>query len=496
MAHPQLIAMHGWAGDGCGWQAWRPAVEGLGWSLAAGERGYGGRPAHRPLWQGSGPTVLLAHSMGPHLIDPAVLAAAEVVVLLASFGRFVPPGAEGRALCAALEGMAAVLAGPGATPEQEAQRAATAQAMLQQFLVRAAAPQPADQLPGGPAQAPISASGRALLRADLERLAATTGLPAGWPTGARVLIVEAGADQIVTPPVRALLRAALPAAEVLERPGTGHALLDPGLIPAVLGWLQHTLAAPPPAPAAAFAQQVRHRFAQRAHHYGQHARLQRGLAARLAHLGRELPLPAGPRADLGAGTGLLSRALTAAWPALAATPPLQLDLCPELLQHNPHASPGLVWNLNTGLPPQLEGAALLASGFALQWLDDPAAALAAWAAALAPGGLLALTVPTAGSFPQWRTAAAAAAVPCTALALPPASALLAAASGLELLQGQVLRFHRPAASPQAALAPLRRLGAGASRQPPLSPGQWRRLLAHWPAPGLSWEVLLLLARRP
>ncbi|MEB3351658.1 MAG: SAM-dependent methyltransferase, partial [Cyanobacteriota bacterium] len=125
-----------------------------------------------------------------------------------------------------------------------------------------------------------------------------------------------------------------------------------------------------------------------------------------------------------------------------------------------------------------------------------AAALAAWAAALAPGGLLALTVPTAGSFPQWRTAAAAAGVPCTALALPPANALLAAASGLELLHGQVLHFHRPAASPQAALAPLRRLGAGASRQPPLNPGQWRRLLAHWPAPGLSWEVLLLLARRP
>ena len=485
MPAPELIAMHGWAGDGAGWEAWQPAVARLGWHLRAGERGYGGRPPAAPTWRGPGPRVVLAHSMGPHLLDPAVLAAADAVVLLASFGRFVPPGPEGRALRTALAGMEAALADAGATAEEEAARAATAQRMLQRFLERVAAPAPADRLPHGPAARPIAAAGRALLRADLGRLAATTGLPEGWPRSARVLIVEAGADAIVGPAVRALLRAELPEATVLERPAAGHALLDPELIPLVLGWLERTL----------FPQQVRRRFAQKASHYSQHARLQRGLAARLGRLGRALELPAGPRADLGAGTGLLSSALTAAWPALAGTPPLQLDLCPELLARNPHGR-GLVWDLNTGLPPQLQGAALLASGFALQWLEDPAAALAAWAAALAPGGLLALTVPTAGSFGQWRTAAAAAGVPCTALALPEASALLAAAGGLEPLQAQLLRFHRPAGSPQAALAPLRRLGAGASRHAPLSPSQWRRLLAHWPAPGLSWEVLLLLARRP
>ncbi|MFN7229219.1 MAG: methyltransferase domain-containing protein [Synechococcaceae cyanobacterium] len=491
---PQLIAMHGWAGDGRSWEAWRPAVENLGWSLAAAERGYGGLAPAMPRWQGNGARVVLAHSFGPHLIAPDLLAEADLVVLLASFARFVPPGAAGRAVRTALAGMEAVLTDAGATPAQEAERAATAQAMLQRFLERAAAPEAADCLPAGPAAAPITAGGRALLRTDLQRLASTTGLPAAWPTGARVLIVEAGADTIVGPEARALLRAALPVAEVLERPGAGHALLGADLVPAVLGWLQRTLADPA---TPGFSRQVRRCFARHARHYGQHARLQRGLAARLAHLGQTVALPAGPRADLGAGSGLLSSALTSTWPSLGATPPLQLDLCPELLAQNPHANGanGLVWDLNAGLPPQLRHAALLTSGFALHWLDDPVTALAGWARALVPGGLLALSVPTAGSFPQWRTAAAAAAVPCTALALPDAPALLAAVAELETLHTQLLRFHRPAASPQAALRPLRRLGAGASRSAALSPGQWRRLLAHWPAPGITWEVLLLIARR-
>jgi len=51
------------------------------------------------------------------------------------------------------------------------------------------------------------------------------------------------------------------------------------------------------------------RFNRRAALYERHARLQRGLAWRLAHHIARLPLPPGPRADLGAGTGLVGKAL-------------------------------------------------------------------------------------------------------------------------------------------------------------------------------------------
>ena len=51
--------------------------------------------------------------------------------------------------------------------------------------------------------------------------------------------------------------------------------------------------------------------------------------------------------------------------------------------------------------------------------------------------------------------------------------------------------------PLPALRAIAAIGADASQCPPLSPGAWRRLLAAWPAGGqLSWEVLLLLARKP
>jgi malonyl-CoA O-methyltransferase len=274
-----------------------------------------------------------------------------------------------------------------------------------------------------------------------------------------------------------------------------------------------------------FSQRVRQAFSRGVSAYEPLAPLQRSIAWRLAGLahhhgwsgaaGSSRPLPPGPGADLGAGTGLLSRAL-AAWRLPLPEPLLQLDLCPEALARNP-AGPPLAWDLNQGLPASLRGAALLGSSFALQWLDEPAAALAQWAAQLAPGGWLLLAAPTAGSFPEWRRAAQLAGVPCGALPLPRAAALLnaAAGAGLELVCVRTLTFSGATARtcsasegpdgggqrgrPPAlrALRSLRAIGADASRQAPLSPGAWRRLLAAWPAGRqLSWEVLLLLARRP
>lgn len=246
-----------------------------------------------------------------------------------------------------------------------------------------------------------------------------------------------------------------------------------------------------------FSARVRERFGRRASRYAEQARLQRGVAWRLAHLCRDLPLLPGSCADLGAGTGLLSQALRQQRPSLRIR---QLDLCPELLARNPLAESGdgaLVWDLNRGLPPDLPPSALLASSFALQWLEDPAMQLRHWCAQLRPGGWLALAVPTAGSLRGWRQAAQAAAVPCTALPLPSARQLIAvAAEGLELHRGHTLRFTSSARDGRQALGRIGALGAGASRAPRLRPSELRRLLDHWPQhPAWCWEVLLLLGRR-
>jgi pimeloyl-[acyl-carrier protein] methyl ester esterase len=170
--------------------------------------------------------VVIAHSFGPHLLPTAVLEQATAVVLLASFGRFVPEGRRGRQWRQAWAAMAAQLRGPDA------------ETMLQAFLERAAAPQSTSLLPPGIANEPLEQRGRQRLVEDLEQLANTAGLPAGFPAAARVLIVEGGEDQIVIPEARQLLRDALPAADTLVLAGVGHCLLSPALEPLVCGWIE------------------------------------------------------------------------------------------------------------------------------------------------------------------------------------------------------------------------------------------------------------------
>jgi pimeloyl-[acyl-carrier protein] methyl ester esterase len=233
----QVIAMHGWAGDGLGWDLLRQELAAPGWHWQSGERGYGGRTPELPQWAPSGRRLLIGHSMGPHLLPPSLLEQAEAVVLLAGFARFVPPGREGRRLQTALDGMAAQLAeGP-----DESHTALRAQQLLQAFLAKAAEPDPADLLPHGPASQPVGPEGRRLLREDLERLAASEDLPPGFPEGVPVLIVEAGADRIVVPEARALLRDRLPHAEVLTFDGAGHCLLQAPLASELRRWITGTL---------------------------------------------------------------------------------------------------------------------------------------------------------------------------------------------------------------------------------------------------------------
>ena len=258
--------------------------------------------------------------------------------------------------------------------------------------------------------------------------------------------------------------------------------------------------------AAAFRRRVAQRFSERAADYPHHARLQRAMAWRLARscvaACRERSLPPGPAADLGSGGGAVGLALAQLAPELLGPRPLlQVDLAEAWRACNPLARRhGLQWDLAEGLPRQLGKAALLTSNFALQWLPDPAGQLSHWCGQLGADGLLALAVPTSGSLQNWRRAAASAEVPCTALPLPPAAELLAAARPwLHLEQARLLRFSGPQTGMAAGLSLLRQMraiGADASPDGSLTSTELRRLLRHWPAePAVDWEVLLLVGRR-
>ena len=232
----QVIAMHGWSGDSHSWVSWIRHFKHHHWSWQSGERGYGQRQEHMPFWQDDPDPielqrrVVIAHSLGPHLLPDAVLAQATDVVLLASFSRFVPEGPKGRALKTGLKSMLRCL---GSDAEAE---------MLTTFLRRAAAPSPPDGLPRGPIQEGLSIEGRQRLSDDLDRLIASAELPVGLQDTTRVLVVEAAQDAIVVPAARQELRDALQAR--LQHPAehwclsdSGHALLVPDLLIRIQRWL-------------------------------------------------------------------------------------------------------------------------------------------------------------------------------------------------------------------------------------------------------------------
>jgi len=197
----------------------------------AGERGYGAFSPHTPRWgeeaENAARRVVVAHSLGLHLLPAEVLRRADAIVLLASFAAFVPPGREGRRTRAALTGMSASLGDES-----------SARAMLSKFMENVAAPQPADLLPPGPLGGPLDEINRERLREDLELLANCQGLPDGLPRTARILIVEAEEDGIVEPAARAQLRELLPEADVIRLPGVGHALLAGDVIGRVVEWVE------------------------------------------------------------------------------------------------------------------------------------------------------------------------------------------------------------------------------------------------------------------
>ena len=222
----QLIAMHGWAGDGRSWKAWATAAASRDWGWQAADRGYGSAPIQQVAWPDEeGRRVLIAHSLGPHLISDAVLAQAEAVVLLASFGAFVPPGRAGRRLQTALNGMASALEGD------------QAEEMLETFLQQAAGPEPISALPSTILAAPLSSEGRSRLLQDLRLLAGTTGLPKALSTEIPCLLVEAGRDGIVVPEARALLRQERPQASVIHYEQAGHCLLNTTVVRDVMTWI-------------------------------------------------------------------------------------------------------------------------------------------------------------------------------------------------------------------------------------------------------------------
>jgi hypothetical protein len=87
----EVILQHGWALDCLSWQSWLPWLIEHGIDFKLGERGYFGLPAASPEFSASADCrIVVAHSLGLHLLDESTLARADAVMAINSFLQFYP----------------------------------------------------------------------------------------------------------------------------------------------------------------------------------------------------------------------------------------------------------------------------------------------------------------------------------------------------------------------------------------------------------------------
>ena len=239
-------------------------------------------------------------------------------------------------------------------------------------------------------------------------------------------------------------------------------------------------------------------FGHASNTYNKEAELQRTFARRLAEQCIATNLPQGNWVDLGSGTGLLAEALEALNPNQSV---LRVDASQEMLAQNRDGSQTQLWDLNYGLPKWPEPPALIASSFALHWLNAPPHRMEEWFSALTPGGLLAITVPVKGSFREWHIAAQETGVHCTALELPSPKSLIKGFNRANIQSEELHSYTQTGPDINSLIKPIVKVGAQASPTASLSVGEWRRLHKAWPhstnneSVSLTWQIQLLLIQR-
>ena len=198
MAVVDVVAQHGWGFGAWCWDRWR-AVLPADFVLHCPDRGYFG-PA---VAVAARPRIVLAHSLGLHLLSPQLWVTAELIVVISGFRSFHSPcDRQARRSRRTVEQMLARL-------EREPA------ALLADFYARCGAP--SDNRWSGAIDADS-------LRRDLQLLQESVLELAAIPAAAQVLILHGNRDRVVPVERAEELRELLPNSALAIVAEAGHAL--------------------------------------------------------------------------------------------------------------------------------------------------------------------------------------------------------------------------------------------------------------------------------
>ena len=192
-------------------------------------------------------------------------------------------------------------------------------------------------------------------------------------------------------------------------------------------------------------------------------------------------------AEFGCGTGYLARALE---PRLRPSLWVATDLAPPMAAAARALTP-LVAVMDAARPALKPGFDLVCSSLALQWLAEPAAAVAAWRSLVRPGGRLAVATMIDGSFAEWRAALAQAGAAEAGPAFPTLEGTRAWFGPNAAVE--IVSLHERHPSALAFLRALRAAGADAADSGALKAGVMRRAMAAFEARGCSTTYRVLIA---
>ena len=198
MAVVDVVAQHGWGFGAWCWDRWRNVLP-AGFALHCPDRGYFGSA----VAVAARPRIVVAHSLGLHLLSPQLCAAAELIVVMSGFRSFHSAcDRQARRSRRTVEQMLARL-------EREPA------ALLADFYVRCGAPS-ALCCPGA-----IDSDS---LRRDLQLLQESVLELSSIPAAAQVLILHGSRDRVVPVEWAEELRELLPNSALAIVAEAGHAL--------------------------------------------------------------------------------------------------------------------------------------------------------------------------------------------------------------------------------------------------------------------------------
>ncbi len=198
MAGVDVVAQHGWGFGAWCWGRWRDVLP-AGFALHCPDRGYFGSAVTVAVR----PRIVLAHSLGLHLLSPQLWASAELIVIISGFRSF-------HSACA--------------------RQARRSRRTVEQMLARLER-EPAALLADFYARCGVSSEGHwpevvdaDVLRRDLQLLQESVLELAAIPAAAQVLILHGSRDRVVPVERAEELRELLPNSELAIVAEAGHAL--------------------------------------------------------------------------------------------------------------------------------------------------------------------------------------------------------------------------------------------------------------------------------